>query len=443
MSVHPNRRRFFFSLFLVLIPFAGVAFSRAADKPSGSPATAAEAAKVIDLSTLPLAAGAEKPPIRRIAGLTYQAPGTVKKAYEFHRKQLLERKWKELPGGYASDQSSNGAFARDGFTLSLMVFLSGKADEAYVTIMNHGNVKLDKLPLPAGAKPLYAGPASAMFVAETPVKETAEACKKLLLAEGWQPYGAAGDTHFFKKNAVALSAFITTAPAQGGKTSIQYGTSLMSVDLPAPAETLQLKYSDAPTQLSFDSAATQQEIVDFYRKTLGRSGWKATADAPIKIDFRHELIFRNPGKDLLTLEMSEVEGKSRVLLKYQTAAEVAEIGRLAKAELARRNAEADKPLPKLTVAIPSEATEIERSKNRLEFKLPAGKAKAVVESWRKQFGKDGWKETVAAMEDVAGSISFDKGDRHLALIYSDTGFLPAEITLQATGVEFERAAEKQ
>jgi hypothetical protein len=414
--------------------------AQTAERTLGGPATVEEAAKVIDLAALPLMKGAEKPMNCRLAGLFYKATGKVKDVFVFHRKQLLERKWKELPGSYVSEQSSNAAFERDGYHLSLTVFPSGKAGEASVTITNHGNVKLDKLPLPKAAKSLFAGPTSAMFVADTPAKETADACKKLLLADGWLPYGTAGDTQFFKKNAVRLSAFITAAPAQGGKTTIQYSTELLSADMPAPAETLNLQYSDA--QLSFDTKAAQKEVADFYRKTLEKVGWKATTDAPIQIDFKHELIFRNPGKDMLTLQMTEVEGNRRVLLRWQSAAEVAELERLAKAEINRRKAEKNKPLTKLAMAIPAEATELEEAKNRLEFKLPAGKAKAAVEAWRKQYAKDDWKESAAVLEDMAGSISLDKGDRHLTITYTDTGFMPAEITIQATGAELEKAAEK-
>jgi hypothetical protein len=421
----------------------------AAESPSNAPATVAEAAKAIDLSTLPLVKDAEKPQQCRVAGLSYKAPCTVKNAFEFHRKQLLDRKWKELPGGYASDQSSNATFARDGFSLSLTVFSAGKsagnaAEEASVTIANHGNVKLDKLPLPAGAKPMFAGPVSAMYVTDKSVKETAESCKKLLLAQGWRPYGTAGETQFFKQNAVRLSAYITAAPAQGGKTMLTYSTEQMSADLPAPDDATNLQYADVTRQLFFDSGESQRETADFYRKILKKTGWQATTDTPIQIDFKRELIFRNPGMDMLTLEMTDVEGKTRVLLKLQSAAEVAELERLAKAEIERRKAEENKPLPKLSLPIPAAATEVERDKNRIEFKLPAGKAKAVIEGWRKQFGKDGWKEEAVAMEDMAGTISFNKDNQHLSVIYSDTGFLPAEITLQATGIELEKAtAEKE
>jgi hypothetical protein len=440
-----------FSFFwVVMILFVGVATSAGADKVSypGAPATVAEAAKVIDLSTLPLAKGAEKPQHCRIAGLSYKSPGTVKEVYEFHRKQLLDRKWKELPGSFASDQSSNATFARDGFSLSLMVFSTGqasagKAEEANVTILNHGNVNLDKLPLPPGAKSFYAGPVNAMFLADASVKDTAESCKKLLLGKGWQPYGTAGDTQFFKQNAVRLSALVSAAPAQGGKTMITYATELMSADLPAPAEASNLQYADVTAQLFFDSDATHRELADYYRNSLKSAGWKATTDAPIKIDFKDEMIFRNPEHDMLTLEMTEVESKSRVLLKYQSAAEVAEIEKKVQVEIERRNAEKKKPLPKMPIAISTDATDIEQAKNQIEFKIPSGKAKAVVESWRKRLGNDGWTEKDIAIEDMAGTITFEKGDQRLTLIYADPGFLPAEITFRAIGMDLEKSAEKE
>jgi hypothetical protein len=431
------------SLFLVTVflEIAGPLAAHAADSPSGVPVTVAEAAKVIDLATLPLMAGAEPPHHRNLAGLSYTAPGTVNSVFEFHRKQLLDKGWKELPGGYTSDQATSGTFARDGFSLSMSVYPGSKTGAVSVTLTNHGNVELAKLPVPSGVKPFFGGPVSTSYITETSVEQTADACRKLLLAEGWQPYGTAGDVLFFKQNAVRLSARISAAPAQGGKTVIDYSTALVSVDLPAPAETVSLQYTDVNTQLFFDSKASEQDIVGFYRPTLAKAGWEATTEKPIKIGFKDMLIFRNPQKDMLTLEMYDVDGKTRVLLKHQSAAEVAELDEQVKAEAERRKAEKNKPLPKLMVTLPPDATDIKQTKNRIEFQLAAGKAKAAVEGWRKQFAKDGWKEEVAASGDMAGSISFNKESQSLSVIYSDTGFLPAEITIHATGVELERAVE--
>ena len=65
-------------------------------------------------------------------------------------------------------------------------------------------------------------------------------------------------------------------------------------------------------------------------------------------------------------------------------------------------------------------------------------AKAVVEDWRQQFVRDGWAVQVATLEDLAGTVALKKGDQSLTLVYTDTRFLPAEVTVQAIGVELER-----
>ena len=46
---------------------------------------------------------------------------------------------------------------------------------------------------------LYAFPGVASFVTEAAVDETASAVRQLLLDQGWQPYGSAGDVMSFKQ----------------------------------------------------------------------------------------------------------------------------------------------------------------------------------------------------------------------------------------------------
>ena len=408
-----------------------------------SPATVAEAVIAMDLRTLPIVKGAEPPQHRNVAGLSYKAPGTVKEVFEFHQKQLLDRKWAELPGGYVTDQVASATFTDKIFLLSITVFPGEKPGLVSVTLNQHGNVVLARLPVPPGAKPGYAGPVSISYTSEEAVPQTAEACRKLLMAAGWEPYGTAGDVQFFKQNAVRLAARVLAAPAQGGKTVIDYSTSLMSADLPAPAETEQLQYADVTTQLSFDTKAATSAIAAFYRERLSKAGWEATTENPVKIGFKDELIFRNPQKDMLTLEMFDREGKSRISLKHQSAAEVAEIEHQVQAAMAKRKqADSNKQsLPKLAVTLPPGAGEVRRSKNRIEFHLAAGKARAAVTAWRAQFVSDGWKQEVAALEDMAGTVSLHRGEQHLTITYSDTGFLPTEITVQVLGVELEPQAQ--
>jgi hypothetical protein len=416
----------------------------AADAPAQKPATVAEAAKVLDLSKFPLLEGAPPAGQRNLAMVSYEAPGAIKPAFAFIQKQFATLKWQELPMSYLTDEYASGTFARDGYKVSVSVTAGAMPKHVNVTMTNHGNVDLDKLPTPKGVKPFYGSPVSKAYITETPTDKTAEELRKLLLAQGWQPYGFVGDVWSFKQNAVKLSARVSSAPAQGGKTVIDYFTVLMSADIPAPAETEGLHFTDTPTQLSFDSAESKEDIVKFYRTTLEKSGWKATTDNLLKLDFREYMIFRNAAKDLRELQVHTFEGKTRVMLKHQTATEVAAEEERAKAAIAAKNAEKNKPKPKLAVTLPAGAKEVDEQKTRIEFQLATGKAKAAVDALRKQFAKEGWKEEEGATaEEQAGTMTLKKGEFSLTILYVDPGFIPAEITLSSFGVELERAAEKK
>ena len=247
-------------------------------------------------------------------------------------------------------------------------------------------------------------------------------CK--LTAQGWQPYGTAGDSLIFKQNAVRLNARATVAPAQGGKTLIEFSTEQLSVDLPAPADTLSLQYADSTAQLLFDTSADKADIVAFYRKALSPARWEATTEKPFKSGFKETLIFRNPAEDMLTLETYSVDDKLRVILTQQSKAELAEIEKQIKAEAERKKLARDKPKPTFTVTLPAQAKNVEKTKTRLEFTVGAGKAKAAVDELRKQFTKAGWKEKEdATIEAMAGTIAFTRENQDLSILYVDTGLM--------------------
>lgn len=426
----------------LLLVFAGGSCSGAEDAASRKPATVEEAAKVLDLSKFPVMKGAEEPAQQTLANLSYNAPGKVKEVFETQRKELLAQKWVEAPNSYVSDESSNATFTRDGYAVSLTAF-PGEKDKVNVMITNHGNVALDKLPMPEGTKLEYSFPVSTAYSTEASVEATKEACTKLFVANGWKPYGSAGDTINFKQNAIELGAFISSAPAQGGKTMIQLSSSLMSVDLPAPDGSEQLHYSDTPGQISFDTKMKIEEVAKYYRETLAKAGWEATTEKPFKNGFKDEMIFRNKPMDMLTLELNTVDEKTRVLLRHESAAKVEEMEKRAKAAIEKQKMEKNKPADKLSIALPGDAKKVEKEKSRIEFQLASGSSKSAVESIRKQLTAAGYKEKVVAAEKEAGSSSFEKGEKRIELLYVDPGFIPAEITLTSSGVELTTEAAKK
>src|SRR5436189_5083927 len=181
-----------------------------------TPATVEQAAKVLDLSTFPLMDGAKPLESPQVAFLFYLATGDVKTAFEFNRKALVGQGWKELPNSSVTDQSASGMFSRSGFVVFVSVAPHGDGS-LHVRLQNQGNVKPGKLPVPPNAKPVYVGDSTAMYETEAAVPATVDACRNLFVAQGWVPYGDAGDSAVFKQNANLVTATVSSAPAQGGK----------------------------------------------------------------------------------------------------------------------------------------------------------------------------------------------------------------------------------
>ena len=435
--------------------------NRAADDTTDAdaiktPATVEQAAQILDLSTFPVMDGAKHAESHQVANLFYLTNGDVKSAFEFNRKALLGKGWKELPSSAVTDQYANATFSRNGFVVFLSITPSGDGS-LQVRLQNQGNVKPGKLPVPPNAKPVYVGDSTAMYATEAAVAATADACRNLLLAQGWVPYGTAGHSAFFKQNANLVTATVSSAPAQGGKTMIQYSSQLISADIPVPQGVDDLRYGDEPPELTFETAQNQDAIVEFYRTTLAAAGWKSTLDHTVDIDEKPTMIFRNPAKDMLTLAATGVlRGKLLFSVRFQSAAEIAELDRRIKeeapklraaaeakaakeakkaAELAERN-----KLPKVAITLPADAKEVKQTNDEIKFTLGKGKAKEVVEALRTQLRNAGWKEDVASLERMAGTLSFSKENgQSVTITYSDTGFVPTEVGLSAFRAELEAA----
>jgi Zn/Cd-binding protein ZinT len=96
-------------------------------------------------------------------------------------------------------------------------------------------------------------------------------------------------------------------------------------------------------------------------------------------------------------------------------------------------------VPKVAVTLPADAKGVKQTKDEIKFVVGKGKAKAAVESFRKQFRDAGWKEDVASMAAMAGTLSFSKDDQHVTITYSDTGFMPTEVSLSSMRAELEAA----
>jgi len=421
-----------------------------------TPATVEQAAKVLDLSTFPLMDGAKSAESRHVANLSYVAPGDPKKALEFNRKTFTAQGWKELPNSTISDDSASAMFARDGFVVALSV-IPFETNGVSVRLQNLGNVKPGKLPVPPGVKPVYVGDPTAMYTTDAAVPATAEAIRNLFIAQGWVPYGKAGDSDYFKQNAILAMATVSSAPAQGGKTMIQYSSQLISADIPALPGVEDLRYVDEPPELTFATSANKEAIADSYRKTLANAGWKSTMDKLVDIDEKPTMIFRNPANDMLTLWMSGGPNDNLLVsVRFQSAAEIAELDRKVKEEAPKLRAAAEakaaeeakeaaelaekNKVPKVAVSLPADANDVQQTNDSIKFTLDKGKAKTAVDLLRAQFRNAGWKEEFASLGKMAGTLSFSKeGGQSVTITYSDTGFMPSEVTVSLVRAEFEAA----
>ncbi len=410
----------------------------AAAGATASPATSQQARAVLDLEKLPLFDKAENPE-QHLAAVHYAAPGELRKVAEFHLQQFKNLGWKELPPVTVTDQYASAAFTKNGYVVSFSAFPQGS--KVSVSITNHGNVAPASLPVPPGTKPLYSGPQAAMHLAESSQEETQAAVRKLLIAAGWLPYGEAGDALFFRQNAVRLTASISLAPAQENKPVISYSTVLVRRELPVPTENVeQVSYSDQPLQVGFDAQMSEEEVVAYYKEELTPSGWTPTTAQANKIDFEKFLIFLDESKDLMEIKLRDLgEGKTRVLLRFQTAAEVAAEEARLKEALAKKRANENKPLPKLSITLPAMAKNVQADKAIIEFTLAAGTAQDSVATIREALRTAGWKEEVTINEALAGAATFSKDGQSISLSYTDPGFIPAEVELRAIGVELEAA----
>jgi hypothetical protein len=422
-----------------------------------TPATVEQAARVLDLSTFPLMDGAKPLESPQVANLFYLATGDVKAGFEFHRKALVAQGWKELPNSSVTDQSASAMFSRNGFIVFVSVTPHGEPGSVQVRLQNQGNVKPGKLPVPPNAKVVYVGDSSANYVTDAALVATADACRNLFVAQDWLPYGVAPDTFVFKQNAILATAYVSSAPAQGGKTMIQYSTQLISADIPAPQNVEDLRYVDEPPELTF-ATTNQDAVVEFYRKSLAAAGWKSTMEKMVDVDGKPTMIFRNPTKEMITLSVpyDYGSGKLGVSVRFQSAAEIAERDRRIKemapklraaaeakaaqeakeaAELAEKN-----KVPKVAVTLPTDAKDVKQTNDSIKFTVGKGKAKPAVESFRKQFRDAGWKEDVASVTGMSGVVHVSKeGGPSVSITYSDTGFMPTEVSLSAFRAELEAA----
>lgn len=315
------------------------------DETPREPATVDEAIQLLDLRTLPVMEGAEFRQERvEIGHLEYEVKADLRQVIDFHRKQLASLGWQELPGSRVEDEYPLVHLTQRGYVMQLFgapSYEPDKKSQGYcsVGIYNYGNSPFSKLPVPASASPHDGMPGRPSYVTTEAPDATRQWCRESLLEAGWQPYGSAADTMYFKRNAIKLSAWVRGHENQPGKTFIDYSSELMSADLPLPTDVENAQYVDSMTRLTFNCSNERfDDLVKFYGDSFAGRGWRPTTE-PIQDDRTTSVVYRNAAGDIITLDMEDYHDQSRVSLTQQTAAQLAVLEQRLRDEAKRHAAE--------------------------------------------------------------------------------------------------------
>ena len=391
-----------------------------AAEEAGVAATVEEAAKVIDLSTLPLPEGARDAYQRHLSYVTYRVDGDSKSAFQFQQTQLAKLGWKELPGTVIRGEYISASLQKSGFVLSVSSSASsdpGKPKSATVSLSNLGNLRLSKLPAVTGAKQVFASDVAATYTTTLKLADATTATRKLLMDAGWEPYGSQSnppdsEVLTFKRNAIRLSASVGAHPTQKGQVMISYNSTLMTADIPAPTNAKDVGFDDTQKVLKFQSPDTFDDVAKFYQQRLAKMGWTPDSKELSKSKYGDnrplgELHFRNTAKDSLLLQLTEQEETTRVRLSLKTAADSAALQKelnaatekLAAEEKSRKEAEAKASASKPAATKPA-------AKSDDGFPDIDALIKSKIAAARKEAGLDAEKPAKGAAEKGTDNGSF-------------------------------------
>jgi hypothetical protein len=412
------------------------------DQSPREPATVEEAVALLDMRSLPVFEGAEFRGDRvQIGQLTYEVKAGIQQVYEFQRQQLIDRGWQELSEGRQEGEYPSAFFTQRGFVLHLSASKSyepDKNDYCSLSLCNCGNVLLSKLPVPRSVQPHYPSPRQASYVTTDDAEATREWCRNSLLDLGWNSYGSAGDTMYFKQNAIKLSARVSTHDNQPGKTFISYDAELLSADIPMPEGVEHSQYIDSMKRLTFVCSNTRfPELTNFYTSSFANHGWQPTSE-PVTDDRTTSVVYRNAGGDIITLDMENYNERSRVAVVHRSAGEIATLAQEMRDEAQKQaakmagvdaNSSANVKLP-----IPGKALKVEQAEpNSVAITVAKGTGKSISEAWQKHFVADGWQANIAQLEQQFGVLQLSKDGLSLNLNFVDTG-LANEVTLQVSEI---------
>jgi hypothetical protein len=394
-------------------------------------ATVAQVAQLLNLSKLDLPDQSKLMGQAEIGWLNYETTQDVKTVADFYRSLLTGQGWQEVSGqGYMDDTLATIYFTKDGFAVSLSASQSGTGSVS-VTVMHHGNIDPTTLPQMADAEGVIPAPNTLIYFSPTAVADVAEFTRQELAAQGWQEYvrpniasanNADSQALSFKQNGLDLSAYITTAPAQDGKTSVQYNLTLLPLDLPTPAEATALELEKSEPYLSFTTPVKPEDVVAFYRQEMTGLGWKELADSTIAAE-QASLVFANEPEELVLALAAKLEdGQTTVVLGSLEAVALATQPTPEPVESPTTETTiAESPssggdMPNLPTPDDAQNLEYDSDSAQITYTSPSDIA-ALVKFYREALPPLGWQENEieGIVTDIFGYLSFSKGEANLTI----------------------------
>ncbi len=387
--------------------------------------TVQEAAQLLDLRQLAQPDQATLIGQAEVGALNYNTPAKVAGVVDFYRPLLTEQGWQDLSDqGYADDTTATLYFTKSGFALSLSASQMSEGNTS-VTLLHHGNVDLSTLPQMADAEAGFAAPNTLIYFSPSSVADVARFIRTELAAQGWHEYSrpntTAADsadmqTRSFIQNGLELIVFIATAPAQGNKTSVQYSTVLLPLDVPIAAGANQVQFDETEPYLEYTSSDSPASLADFYRQAMAAFGWTELPDATVTTE-QAVVAFANDLEELVwQFQATSSGGQTRVTLSSYGLPTMADTG----GETAVEPDVTGQTLPDLPIPEDAQAVTYDADSAQLTFSSPS-KVAALIDFYRQALPAQGWQEDkdFAIVTDTFGSIDFNQGDDTVTLTLFD------------------------
>jgi hypothetical protein len=391
-------------------------------------ATVRQLAQLLDLRQVALPEGTEAPGQADVGQLLYQTPAEVTAVVDFYRPLLTEQGWQEQSDqSYVDTATATLYFTKEGYALSLTASQSGDGS-TMVTLMHHGNIDLRTLPQMADAEEGFAAPNTLIYFSPSGVAEVAGFTRQELTAQGWHEYtrpntssadNADTQTLSFIQNGLELSSFISLAPAQDNKTSVQYSLIPLALDLPIPDDATKVEFDASQPYLGFQSPASPDTLVEFYRTEMTALGWTEVEDRAMINPDQASLTFDNEAEQMaLTLSLATGDDGATVVLQPFDADLLTETEETGPTEEVSETTDTETAGAMPDLPFPEDAQDVvyDADATQITFTSPS-KVTEVAEFYREALPEQGWQEDAdfSIVEDTFGSLEFSQGNENLSI----------------------------